>query len=68
MAESYDSGGDEPWVGRAAAGAHVDLFALLGLASGILVVAGLVWLFGPTDTPSRDQETGATAHVETHTP
>ncbi len=37
MAESYDSDGDGPRVGGAAAGA--DLFALLGLSVGILVVA-----------------------------
>ncbi len=61
MAESYDSDGDGPRVGGAAAGPS--LFALLGLAVGILVVAGLVWLFGP-----RDQETGAASHVEMHTP
>ncbi len=63
MAESYDSDGDGPRVGGAAAGANVKLFALLGLSVGVLVVAGLVWLFGP-----RDQETGAASHVETHTP
>ncbi len=62
MAESYDIDPDGPRVGGATAGAHIDLFALLGLAVGILVVAGLVWLFGPVGTPS------AASNVETHTP
>ncbi len=68
MAESYDSDGDGPGVGGAKAGADIDLFAFVGLAAGIAVVAGLVWLFGPIGTPSRDPETGAASHIEPHTP
>ncbi len=61
MAESHDSDSNS------ATAAHVDWFALLGLAVGILVVAGLVWLFGPIDTPSQGQENDPASH-EMNTP